>query len=182
MRSGTSRRAFLIAPFALGGWWLVFRPPARALPDPAAEGNGPSISLTLCPSGGKPVRRILKKILKTNAEWRAELAPEIYQVTRCAGTEFAFANRFWDEHRAGLYRCTCCATALFRSEQKFDSGTGWPSFTAPIAPENLDEHEDRTPADIRTDVLCSRCDAHLGHVFHDGPMPLGLRYCVNSAA
>jgi len=183
MRSGTSRRAFLIAPFALGGWWLVFRPTARALPDPAAEGNGPSISLTLCPSGGrKPVRRILKKILKTNAEWRAERTPEIYQVTRCAGTEFAFANRFWDEHRAGLYRCTCCATALFRSEQKFDSGTGWPSFTAPIAPENLAEHEDRTLAEIRTEVLCSRCDAHLGHVFHDGPMPLGLRYCVNSAA
>ena len=118
----------------------------------------------------------------TNAEWRAELAPEIYEVTRCAGTEFAFANRFWDEHRAGLYRCTCCATALFRSEQKFDSGTGWPSFTAPIAPENLAEHEDRTLAEIRTEVLCSRCDAHLGHVFHDGPMPLGLRYCVNSAA
>jgi peptide-methionine (R)-S-oxide reductase len=183
MRSGTSRRAFLIAPFALGGWWLVFRRPARALPDPAAEGNGPSISLTVYPSGGgKPVRRTLKKIVKTNAEWRAELAPEIYQVTRCAGTEFAFANRFWDEHRAGLYRCTCCAMALFRSEQKFDSGTGWPSFTAPIAPENLAEREDRTIAEIRTAVLCSRCDAHLGHAFRDGPTPLGLRYCVNSAA
>ena len=119
MRSGTSRRAFLIAPFALGGWWLVFRRPARALPDPAAEGNGPSISLTVCPSGGrKPVRRILKKILKTNAEWRAELTPEIYEVTRCAGTEFAFANRFWDEHRAGLYRCTCRAPPRYSGRNK----------------------------------------------------------------
>jgi peptide-methionine (R)-S-oxide reductase len=178
-----SRRAFAIAPFALGGWWLLLRRPPLALPNPSAEGNGPFVSVLLCSNDGtNHAIRSLRKILKTDAEWRAELFPEVYTVTRQAGTEFAFANKFWDEHRPGLYRCACCATALFRSQQKFDSGTGWPSFAAPVAPQNIATREDRALAELRTEVLCARCDAHLGHVFNDGPLPAGLRYCLNSAA
>jgi len=178
-----SRRAFVIAPFVLGGWWLLLRRPPRTLPDPSAEGNGPLVSLVLCSNdGGNRQIRTLRKIVKTDAEWRAELFPEVYTVTRQAGTEFAFANRLWNEHRPGLYRCICCATALFRSQEKFDSGTGWPSFTAPVAGQNIATHEDHTLAEARTEVLCPKCDAHLGHVFDDGPLPAGLRYCLNSAA
>jgi peptide-methionine (R)-S-oxide reductase len=178
-----SRRAFAIAPFALGGWWLLLWRPPRALPDPSAEGNGPLVSLLLCSNDGtKRGVRPLHKIVKTGAEWRAELFPEVYAVTRQAGTEFAFENKFWHEHRPGLYRCVCCATALFRSQEKFDSGTGWPSFTAPVARQNIATREDHALAELRTEVLCARCDAHLGHVFNDGPMPSGWRYCLNSAA
>jgi peptide-methionine (R)-S-oxide reductase len=178
-----SRRAFAIAPFVLSGWWLLLRRPPRALPDPSAEGNGPLVSILLCSNDGtNHTIRSLRKIIKTDAEWRAELFPEVYTVTRQAGTEFAFANKFWPEHRPGLYRCACCATALFHSQEKFDSGTGWPSFTAPVAERNIATRQDSTLAELRTEVLCMRCDAHLGHVFNDGPMPSGWRYCLNSAA
>ena len=183
MASGPSRRAFVIASFVFGGWWLLFRRPARALPDPSAEGNGPFVTLLLYSNDGrKRALQALRKIVKTDAEWRAELFPEVYAVTRQAHTEFAFANKLWDEYRPGLYRCICCATALFWSREKFDSGTGWPSFTAPVAAQNIATREDHALTEARTEVLCSRCDAHLGHVFNDGPMPAGLRYCLNSAA
>jgi peptide-methionine (R)-S-oxide reductase len=123
-----------------------------------------------------------EKLRKTEAEWRAQLSPESYHVTREHGTEPPFRNRYWNSKEPGVYRCVCCGQALFSSEAKYDSGTGWPSFWQPIAPEAVSEREDRSWLMRRTEVLCSRCDAHLGHVFPDGPRPTGLRYCMNSAA
>jgi peptide-methionine (R)-S-oxide reductase len=121
-------------------------------------------------------------VIKTDAQWKQQLSPDEFEVARKAGTKRPFSGRYWNLHDKGLYRCICCDTALFSSETKFESGTGWPSFWQPIAKENVREISDLTFGMERTAVSCRLCDAHLGHVFDDGPKPTGLRYCMNSVS
>lgn len=125
---------------------------------------------------------LTEKVIKTEKEWRSQLTPEQFRITRKKGTERAFTGKYDKYYEKGVYRCVCCGTDLFRSETKYDSGTGWPSFFAPIAKENVRTESDWSLFTKRSEVLCARCDAHLGHVFEDGPKPTGLRYCMNSAA
>ncbi len=124
----------------------------------------------------------MDKIVKTDAQWRAQLSPTEYAVARQAGTERPFSGRYWDHHEAGIYTCVCCGTPLFASDTKFDSGCGWPSYFAPLDPAKVIERRDLSHGMERTEILCGVCDAHLGHVFPDGPPPTGLRYCINSAS
>jgi len=123
-----------------------------------------------------------QKIIKSDEEWRAQLTPEEYEVTRCQGTEPPFTNKYWTETRKGVYHCICCDQPLFKSEDKFACDCGWPSFTAAIDPDAIETQLDESHGRIRTEVHCSQCDAHLGHVFEDGPPPTGLRYCIDSVA
>jgi peptide-methionine (R)-S-oxide reductase len=122
------------------------------------------------------------KINKSAEEWKRELAPEQYRVTRLKGTEKPFTGEYWNNHERGIYRCSCCGNELFRSDAKYDSGTGWPSFFAPISEERISEQDDHSHMMNRVEIMCDRCGAHLGHLFTDGPRPTGLRYCVNSAS
>ena len=124
----------------------------------------------------------MAKMKKSEAEWKHELTPEQYHVTREKGTERAFTGEYWDEKAKGIYRCVCCGEPLFSSDTKYDSGTGWPSFYAPMDPEQVETEEDRSLGMRRTEVTCSNCGAHLGHVFPDGPRPSGVRYCINSCS
>jgi len=124
----------------------------------------------------------VERVAKTEEEWRKLLTPEQFRIARHRGTELACSGEFWDNHQDGLYLCVCCGTALFSSDHKFDSGTGWPSYWEPVAPENVTAETDTSFFMVRTEVLCARCGAHLGHIFEDGPPPSGLRYCINSVA
>lgn len=124
----------------------------------------------------------MEKITKTEDEWKAELSPKQYNVLREKGTERAFTGALLENHKDGVYKCAACGEKLFDSDTKFDSGSGWPSFYQPIAPENVEEESDGSHGMRRTEVLCARCESHLGHIFEDGPKPTGLRYCVNSAS
>ena len=148
-----------------------------------ARAGVPMVAIeNFAPSGKDLGRVVIAKVVKSEADWKKQLSPESFEVTRHADTEQPFTGATWNNHADGLYRCICCDTALYDSRTKFESGTGWPSFWQPISPLNVTQTSDSSFMMERTAISCKRCDAHLGHVFDDGPKPTGLRYCMNSAA
>jgi len=156
---------------------------AQSVGETEAPGMNQKVTIVEFNDAGEKIgTETVDRIVKTDEEWRKQLTPEEYRVTRNSGTEPAFCGGYLNEHEPGVYRCICCGTALFRSDAKFKSGTGWPSFFQPIAEENIEERPDNSFGMHRTELLCKRCGAHLGHVFDDGPKPTGLRYCINSVA
>jgi len=179
-RHSLDRRSFLTASLAfvttMGGL-------ATAAAGATIKREAGPIRLVDFSDSGKKIGIVtVEKVIKSDEEWQRQLTPEQFTVTRKKGTEPAFTGKYYKLHDKGLYRCVCCGNALFSSDTKFESGTGWPSFWAPIAKENVAEETDRSFGMERTEALCRKCDAHLGHIFTDGPQPTGLRYCMNSAS
>jgi len=178
------RRAFLItSASALAGLALwSWRRPRTVVADSPAKAPKEVTVVRFSDAGTRLTIIKIQQIVKTEDEWRKQLPRNTFDIARHADTEMAFTGQYWNLHDKGLYRCICCGNALFSSDTKFDSGTGWPSFWQPIAKENVAETRDRSFGMVRTAVSCTECDAHLGHVFDDGPAPTGLRYCMNSAS
>jgi peptide-methionine (R)-S-oxide reductase len=177
------RRLFLMGAGAvLGGaaLWSLRKPHMIAA---AAKSEPGEVTIVQFSDDGKRLGKVkIAKVVKTDDEWRKQLSSGAFEITRHADTEIAYTGKYWNLHDKGLFRCICCDNALFSSSTKFDSGTGWPSFWTPIAEENVQEISDSSLGMERTAVSCKECDAHLGHVFNDGPRPTGLRYCMNSAS
>jgi len=179
------RRVFLgSAVAAIGGLALwQWRKPAVLEAAPAVAGEPKEVTVVLFSDSGQRLKTVrIAKVIKTADEWRKQLSGNAFDITRNADTEMAYSGKYWNLHDKGIYRCICCDNALFDSATKFESGTGWPSFWAPIAKENVSEIHDTSYDMVRTAVACTECDAHLGHVFDDGPEPTHLRYCMNSAS
>jgi peptide-methionine (R)-S-oxide reductase len=178
----STRRALLIAPFALGGIAL-FAALKRRTSDETGAGSNEEVDIVEFDDAGKnlgPGR--VKKVARSNSEWHSQLSAEQFYVTRQQGTDASFSGTYYQLHQDGLFRCICCDNAVFSADTKFDSGTGWPSFWAPIAEENVRTRSDYSMLVKRTEVHCTRCDGHLGHVFNDGPEPTNLRYCINESS
>jgi len=178
------RRAFLVTSASVVAGlavWSLRRP--RLAQATASKETPQEVTIVQFSDAGKRLKTVqAPKVVKTEDEWRRQLPAGVFDITRHADTEIAFTGKYWNLHDQGLYRCICCDNALFSSETKFDSGTGWPSFWASIAPENVRSTTDKSYGMVRTAVSCTECDAHLGHLFDDGPEPTHLRYCMNSAS
>ena len=178
-----TRRAFFFAAASAFGGVMLWRFGRHSVAPVEARGAVGPVTIVQFSALGKATGTVsVARVVKTDAEWRQVLSPLSFEVTRLSGTERPFTGATWNNHEHGIYRCICCDNALFSSETKFESGTGWPSFWQPIAKENVIQNDDDTLGMIRTEVKCRECEAHLGHVFDDGPKPTGLRYCMNSAA
>jgi peptide-methionine (R)-S-oxide reductase len=184
--SKVTRRAFLGSALVIGGGLYIFSMRKTHTDEiQSAEAATTPQEVTIVEftdAGERKGTAKVPKVVKSEAEWSKQLTPNAVDITRHDDTEMAFTGKYWNEHEKGLYRCICCGTALFDSATKFESGTGWPSFYQPIAEENVAASNDRSFGMQRNAVSCKRCDAHLGHVFDDGPKPTGLRYCMNSAS
>lgn len=179
------RRAFLGSAAAMLGGIALWHWKSEAIPEAAAAPatEGKNVTIVLFSDSGERLRTVMMpKVIKSAAEWRKQLSANAFDITRNADTEMAFSGQYWNVHDKGIYRCIGCDNALFDAATKFDSGTGWPSFWQPIAKENVTEIRDSSWGMDRTAVACTECDAHLGHVFDDGPEPTHLRYCLNSAS